>query len=82
MITIYKMILFLSIVTLVCFSLLTSAYSWPIYSKPEFRGRVIDAETKQPIEGAVVVVLYEEMGIRRAGWRQYLAFRCEGNPNG
>jgi hypothetical protein len=29
-----------------------------LYSKPEFRGRVIDAETKAPIEGAVVVVLY------------------------
>jgi len=29
-----------------------------LYSKPEFRGRVIDAETKQPIEGAVVVILY------------------------
>ena len=29
-----------------------------LYSKPEFRGRVIDAESKQPIEGAVVVVLY------------------------
>jgi hypothetical protein len=28
------------------------------YSKPEFRGRVIDAETKQPIEGAVAIVLY------------------------
>lgn len=32
-----------------------------LYSKPEFRGRVIDAETKQPIEGAVVVVLYYKM---------------------
>ena len=43
-----------------CFSFSTSAYSWLLYSKPEFRGRVIDAETKQPIEGAVVVVLYEK----------------------
>ena len=34
------------------------AHSGLIYSKPEFRGRVIDAETKQPIEGAVVVALY------------------------
>jgi len=36
----------------------TSHASWLIYSKPEFRGRVIDTETKQPIEEAVVVVLY------------------------
>ncbi len=29
-----------------------------LYSKPEFHGRVIDSETKSPIAGAVVVVLY------------------------
>jgi len=38
----------------------TLSFAWPLYSKPEFRGRVIDAETKQPIEGSVVVVLYEK----------------------
>jgi hypothetical protein len=32
----------------------------PLYSKPEFKGRIIDAETKQPIEGAVAVVLYDK----------------------
>ena len=32
----------------------------PIYSKPAFRGRIIDAETKEPIEGAVAVVLYNK----------------------
>ncbi len=31
-----------------------------LYSKPEFRGRVIDSETKEPIEGAVAVVLYDK----------------------
>lgn len=36
----------------------TSHADWPLYSKPEYRGRIIDAETKQPIEGAVAVVLY------------------------
>jgi len=34
------------------------ANAWLIYSKPEFHGRVIDSETKEPIAGAVVVVLY------------------------
>lgn len=34
--------------------------SWLVYHKPEFKGRVIDAETKGPIEGAVVVVTYQK----------------------
>ncbi|RJQ22794.1 MAG: hypothetical protein C4560_01755 [Nitrospiraceae bacterium] len=33
---------------------------WLIYYKPEFRGKVIGAETKEPIEGAVVVVVYKK----------------------
>lgn len=36
------------------------AFAWLVYAKPEFRGKVIDAETRQAIEGAVVVVLYEK----------------------
>jgi hypothetical protein len=31
------------------------------YHKPEFKGQVIDAENKQPIEGAVVVAVYSKM---------------------
>jgi hypothetical protein len=38
----------------------SSEASWLIYHKPEFRGKVIDSETKQPIAGAVVVVVYEK----------------------
>lgn len=38
-----------------------SVCSAGFYSKPEFRGRIIDAETKQPIEGAVVVALYYKL---------------------
>ena len=34
------------------------AGGWLIYHKPEFKGKVIDSETKQPIEGAVVVAIY------------------------
>jgi len=36
----------------------SSEASWLIYHKPEFKGRVIDAETEQPIEGGIVVVVY------------------------
>jgi hypothetical protein len=32
--------------------------SWLVYHKPEFKGKVIDAQTKEPIQGAVVVVMY------------------------
>ncbi len=31
---------------------------WLIYHKPALEGKVIDADTKEPIEGAVVVVIY------------------------
>jgi len=31
---------------------------WLIFHKPEYRGRIIDAETKEPIEGVVIAVLY------------------------
>lgn len=33
---------------------------WLIYNKPALAGRVVDAETKAAIEGAVVVVTYEK----------------------
>lgn len=39
------------------------SFAWLIYHKPEFRGRVIDAETKEPIEGAVVVAVYNKYTI-------------------
>jgi hypothetical protein len=46
----------------------TKSYAggWLIYSKPEFKGEVIDAETKGPIEGAVVVAVYSKQAIRIA----------------
>ncbi len=55
-----KKILFLSMAAfLVVISFAqTSQADWPITSYPEFRGRVIDADTKEPIEGAVAVVYY------------------------
>jgi hypothetical protein len=36
----------------------SSEAAWLIYHKPEFKGKVIDAETKEPIEGTVVVAVY------------------------
>ncbi len=53
------------IITLLILIILTislpAAYAGSIfYNKPEFKGRIIDAETKEPIEGAVAVVLYDK----------------------
>lgn len=36
----------------------TCEASWILYHKPEFKGRVMDIETKAPIENAVVVAIY------------------------
>jgi hypothetical protein len=59
--------LFIIIVAAILMILLSHPYpsqaGWPLYSKPEFRGRVIDAETKEPIEGAVTVVLYNRWAV-------------------
>ncbi|MBI3585376.1 MAG: hypothetical protein HY096_15675, partial [Nitrospinae bacterium] len=44
-----------------CLSLIPTpshALWWMVYHKPAFKGKVIDAETKKPIEGAVVVAIY------------------------
>jgi hypothetical protein len=54
-----KLVIFMVVAVIMSFTISADA-GWPIYSKPEFRGRLIDAETKEPIEGAVVVVLYEK----------------------
>jgi hypothetical protein len=54
-ITVFIMLMLIAMQTsLVC------AGDWPIYSKPEFRGRVIDAETKEPIEDAVAAIGYSK----------------------
>ncbi len=57
----------LSFVMCVLFSISIATPShalwWMVYHKPAFKGKVIDAETKEPIEGAVVVVVYSKTSI-------------------
>lgn len=51
------------LVIAICLLALCSANceaSWIFYRKPEFKGRVVDIETKAPIEGAVVVAIYKK----------------------
>ena len=38
----------------------TSDAGWLIYHEPEFKGIILDTDTKQPIEGAVVVAVYKK----------------------
>jgi len=34
------------------------SHAWLIFHKPEYHGKIIDAETKKPLEGVVVVAIY------------------------
>ncbi|MBI5674555.1 MAG: hypothetical protein HZC48_01840 [Nitrospirae bacterium] len=56
----YRLKCFFVIVGIVLLLTSESVAGWLIYNKPEFKGKVIDAETKEPIEGAVVVVVYKK----------------------
>lgn len=62
----YKFLLVLIIGCMFINGVKSYAGGWLIYSKPEFKGKVIDAETKEPIEGAVVVAVYSKQAIRVA----------------
>lgn len=54
---IFILSLMVFIMTFTC----SSSYAgWLIYHKPAFSGKIIDAETKEPIEGAVVVAIYQK----------------------
>jgi len=53
-------IVILLIVMLFFRAAMVHAFWWMFYHKPAFQGRVVDSETKQPIEGAVVVVTYSK----------------------
>ncbi|MBI4653547.1 MAG: hypothetical protein HY752_00875 [Nitrospirae bacterium] len=39
-------------------TVVSSEAGWLIYHKPAFKGKIIDIETREPIEGAVVVAIY------------------------
>jgi hypothetical protein len=45
------------IIVIVCFVVPCFA-GWLISHKPEYKGKIIDAETKEPIEGVVIVAMY------------------------
>lgn len=45
---------------------------WIINAEGPFKGRVVDGETKEPIEGAVIVAQYHVMALYVVGWRSDL----------
>lgn len=55
-----KKTILISVIALIVWCSATSEASWIFYHKPQFNGRVVDIDTKQPIEGAVVVAIYEK----------------------
>lgn len=50
----------LVILILLSFAVNSNA-SWLVFHKPEYKGKVVDIETNEPIEGAVVVVIYRKL---------------------
>lgn len=48
------------ILLIIVLSATAAEAGWLIYHEPEFKGTVIDIETKKPIEGAVVVAVYRK----------------------
>jgi hypothetical protein len=50
--------LFIITASLCLFAAVTCNASWLVFHKPEFKGKIVDIETNEPIEGAVVVAIY------------------------
>ena len=59
----YAVILFTMSLSILVFTTPAHALWWMGYHKPALTGRVIDAETKEPIEGAVVAAVYSKDSI-------------------
>jgi len=55
-----KKTILISLSVVICLMIASTSHaSWLYYHKPEYKGKVIDKETKEPIEGVVVSVYYE-----------------------
>lgn len=64
-----SILLLLLAMNLISMRPVSASSGWIIYCESAFQGKVIDAETKEPIEGAVVVAIYNvrEYGIAESG---------------
>lgn len=52
------LILLFVLISLIAINQVFGSSGWIIYHESAFKGKVIDTETKEPIEGAVVVAIY------------------------
>ena len=55
-------IIFMTVLFIGCFYN-TESFAWLIFHKPEYKGKIVNAETQEPIEGAVVVAVYNTRSI-------------------
>lgn len=53
-----KHITIVLLVTIILLPALSARAGWLVYHKPAFKGQLVDIDTKQPINGAIVVVVY------------------------
>ncbi|MBI5644417.1 MAG: hypothetical protein HY954_13210 [Deltaproteobacteria bacterium] len=58
-----KLLILLIAISILVFASPPSFADWLVFHKPAFQGKVIDAETKEPIEGAVAVAIYNKKTI-------------------
>jgi hypothetical protein len=54
-----SLLMIILVATVLTISMPCSA-GWIVFHKPAYKGKLIDAETKEPIEGAVVVAIYQK----------------------
>ncbi len=53
-----RIVIMLTLLVLVCTTSAHASMGWIVYYEDAFQGKVIDTDTKEPIEGAVVVAGY------------------------
>jgi hypothetical protein len=53
-----RIVMMLTMLALVCITSAQASIGWIVYYEDAFQGKVIDTDTKEPIEGAVVVAGY------------------------
>ena len=58
-----KLIVTSILILLVTLITTTCNASWLIFHKPAFKGKIVDIETNEPIEGVVVVAFYRKQAI-------------------
>ena len=59
----WALLIFLMTALFIGYFEVIESFAWLIFQKPEYKGKIIDADTNEPIEGVVVVALYNTRSI-------------------